>query len=191
MNSYFRLYKKIWDIYVFQLKKKHYIIVVDWRLSHANRDKENQRYKECNMAVRQLSIFLENRKGRLAAIAKILGNAGINIRALSVADTSEFGILRLIVENVEEAEKALRASDVVLHINDVTAVEIDNQPGGLASVLDLLNDSSINVEYMYALAEPKSEKPVLILRFSEPKVARELLRKGGARLLDEADLGMK
>lgn len=142
------------------------------------------------MAVRQLSIFLENRKGRLEAIATILGDAGVNIRALSVADTSEFGILRLIVDEVDVAEKCLRDNGVVLHINEVTAVEIENQPGGLARVLGMINESSINVEYMYALAEPKRVNPVLILRFSEPKTARELLRKGGAVLLNEEDLYM-
>lgn len=143
------------------------------------------------MAVRQLSIFLENRKGRLEAIARILGEAGINIRGLSVADTSEFGILRLIVEDVEHAAQILREKDVVLHINDVTAVEVSKEPGGLAKVLELLNKTDINVEYMYALAEPKSANPILILRFSEPGIAREVLRNGGARLLGESDLGMK
>jgi hypothetical protein len=142
------------------------------------------------MPVRQLSIFLENRKGRLETVAKILADKQINIRGLSVADTAEFGILRLIVEKVDAAEAALREAGVVLHINEVTAVEVDHQPGGLAKVLALLNGADINVEYMYALAQPESANPVMILRFDDPKTAREALKNGGCKLLNEADMAI-
>ncbi|MDD3953023.1 MAG: ACT domain-containing protein, partial [Lentisphaeria bacterium] len=100
------------------------------------------------MKVRQLSIFLENKVGRLAGVAKILGEAGVNIRALSVADTNDFGILRLIVDDIEKAEQKLRESNVVCRINNVTVVAVDNRPGGLAKVLSVLNASGVNVEYM-------------------------------------------
>ena len=143
------------------------------------------------MAVRQLSIFLENRKGRLAAMTRILAEAGIDICALSVADTSEFGILRLLVNDVEGAENILKKNNVSVHINEVTAVEVDRQPGGLCKVLSLLNDTNINVEYMYTVAQCAIANPVLVLRFSEPGVARDILRKNGVTLLDEKDLGMK
>ena len=142
------------------------------------------------MAIRQLSIFLENRKGRLETVAKILADNQINIRGLSVADTAEFGILRLIVEKVDAAEAVLRNAGVVLHINEVTAVEVNRQPGGLAKVLALLNKADINVEYMYALAQPESANPVMILRFDDPKTAREALKNGGCRLLNEADMAI-
>ena len=143
------------------------------------------------MAIRQLSIFLENRSGRLQAITAILAEAGIDIRGLSVADTSDFGILRIIVDDTAKAEAVLKANNVVLHTNDVTAIEVDHKPGGLAKVLRLLNDTPVNVEYMYTLAVPCGVNPVLILRFGEPKEAREKLRQGGVKLLDESDLGMK
>ena len=143
------------------------------------------------MAIRQLSIFLENRSGRLQAITAILAEAGIDIRGLSVADTSDFGILRIIVDDTAKAEAVLKANKVVVHTNDVTAIEVDHKPGGLAKVLRLLQDTSVNVEYMYTLAVPCGVNPVLILRFGEPKEAREKLRQGGVKLLDESDLGMK
>lgn len=140
------------------------------------------------MPIRQLSIFLENRKGRLAAVVAMLADAGIDIRGLSIADTAEFGILRLIVDNVSKAEEVLNANGVVLHVNDVTAIEVDKNPGGLAKILALLNSSDINVEYMYTLAEPQNANPVLVLRFSNPKIARDILRNGGAILLEECEL---
>ncbi|MGI5925410.1 MAG: ACT domain-containing protein [Lentisphaerae bacterium] len=141
------------------------------------------------MAIKQLSIFLENRVGRLAAVAKALGDAGINIRGLSVADTKDFGILRLIVDDVVTAEKVLRSHDTVCQINEVTAVEVDNHPGGLAKVLVALNEAKVNVEYMYAIAEPKGERPVMIFRFSDAKdAARAALRQIGAHLYEEEDL---
>ena len=143
------------------------------------------------MAIRQLSIFLENRSGRLQAITAMLAEAGVDIRGLSVADTSDFGILRIIVDDIAKAESVLKANNVVLHTNDVTAVEVDHKPGGLAKVLSLLHDTAVNVEYMYTLAVPNGVNPILIMRFSEPKKAREKLRAGGVRLLDEAEVGMK
>ncbi len=141
------------------------------------------------MAIKQLSIFLENRNGRLEAITKILDEKSVDILGLSLADTADFGILRLVVNNVTESEQALRAKGVVLHSNDVTAVEVSAEPGSLAKVLEALNDTQINVEYMYNLALPKNGKnPILILRFSEPLVAREHLRQAGCKLLNAEDL---
>ena len=142
------------------------------------------------MAIRQLSIFLENRSGRLQAITAILAEASIDIRGLSVADTSDFGILRIIVDDTAKAEAVLKANNVVFHTNDVTAIEVDHKPGGLAKVLRLLQDTSVNVEYMYTLAVPCGVNPVLILRFNEPQEVRAKLRQNGVKLLDESDLGM-
>ena len=143
------------------------------------------------MAIRQLSIFLENRSGRLQAITAILAEASIDIRGLSVADTSDFGILRIIVDDTAKAEAVLKANNVVFHTNDVTAIEVDHKPGGLAKVLRLPQDPSVNVEYMYTLAVPCGVNPVLILRFNEPQEVRAKLRLNGVKLLDESDLGMK
>ena len=143
------------------------------------------------MPIKQLSIFLENRSGRLEAIAKILEEKNIDICGLSLADTADFGILRMIVNDTDAAEAALREKGVVLHLNDVTAVAVEQKPGALAKVLAALNDTSINVEYMYNLSEPCNGNPVLILRFSEPKVARERLRQFGCTLLNGTDLAQK
>ncbi|MDD4098464.1 MAG: ACT domain-containing protein [Lentisphaeria bacterium] len=140
------------------------------------------------MTIRQLSIFLENRAGRLAAVAKILGDAGQNIRGLSVADTQDFGILRLIVDNVDAAAKVLREHDVVCHINEVIAVEVANSPGGLAKVLAVLVNTKVNIEYMYAVAEPKTANPVMIFRFSDPKTAEQALTQAGLHTYSEQDL---
>lgn len=140
------------------------------------------------MKVRQLSIFLENKVGRLAGVAKILGEAGVNIRALSVADTKDFGILRLIVDDIESAEKNLREQNVVCRINNVTVVAVDNRPGGLARVLSVLNASDVNVEYMYAVAEPNSERPLMVFRFSEGERAVAALQAAGLDILAEKQL---
>jgi hypothetical protein len=142
------------------------------------------------MAIRQLSIFLENRKGRLAAITSILAGANIDIAGISIADTAEFGIIRLIVDDVEKAVAILKENNVLHRIDDVTAVEVNRKPGGLAKVLSLIDSTDINVEYMYTLATPSNGNPVLILRFSEPSVARDTLRKGGVILLDEKVIGI-
>ncbi|MGI6356871.1 MAG: ACT domain-containing protein [Lentisphaerae bacterium] len=140
------------------------------------------------MTIRQLSIFLENRVGRLATIAKILGDAGQNIRGLSVADTQDFGILRLIVDNVDAAAAVLRQHDVVCHINEVIAVEVASTPGGLAKVLSVFVNTKINIEYMYAIAEPKTSNPVMIFRFSDPEAASQALSQAGMNVYSEKDL---
>lgn len=140
------------------------------------------------MTIRQLSIFLENRVGRLATIAKILGDAGQNIRGLSVADTQDFGILRLIVDNVDAAAAVLRQHDVVCHINEVIAVEVASTPGGLAKVLSVFVNTKINIEYMYAIAEPKTANPVMIFRFSDPEAASQALSQAGMNVYSEKDL---
>jgi len=140
------------------------------------------------MKVRQLSIFLENKVGRLAGVAKILGEAGVNIRALSVADTNDFGILRLIVDDIESAEKNLREHNVVCRINNVTVVAVDNRPGGLARVLAVINASDVNVEYMYAVAEPNSERPLMVFRFSEGERAVAALQASFLDILAQKQL---
>ena len=102
------------------------------------------------MKVEQISIFLENRPGALEGVTKIISDAGINIRALSLADTSDFGILRLIVNDVENAWKILKQNGYTVKRTDVVAVEVPDRPGGLHSILAVLNKKGINVEYMYA-----------------------------------------
>jgi len=140
------------------------------------------------MKIKQLSVFLENRTGRLANITTMLGDANINILALSLADTSDFGILRLIVDDVEKADAELRKHNTVCMINEVTAVEIDNKPGGLGRILQALQDKGINVEYMYAFAEPRSDKAAMIFRFDAPEEAGAALLEAGINVFGELDL---
>lgn len=135
------------------------------------------------MRVKQLSIFMENRAGRLAEIAQLLGDAGINIRALSLADTSDFGILRLIVNDVERALGVLRGAGHTVSLTDVVAVEVPDRPGGLASVLIPLRDAGVNVEYMYAFVEKATDKAVVIFRFEDIERAIQVLQSAGISIL--------
>ncbi len=140
------------------------------------------------MKVRQISVFIENRAGRLETVARLLGEARINIRALSLADTSDFGILRLIVNKPEEAQAMLRQQGFTIKLTDVVAVEVPDVPGGLAHVLGLLGGGSINVEYMYAFVEKAKDKAVLVFRFDDPAAAIKTLQQGGVHILREEDV---
>lgn len=140
------------------------------------------------MLVEQIAVFLENKSGRLAEIATILADNDINIRALSVADTADFGILRLIVDKVEEAKTALKEGGFTVGKTDVIAVEVEDACGGLAKVLDSLSSSQINVEYMYAFVNRVGEKAVLIFRFEKMEEAILKLKAGGFRILTKDDV---
>jgi len=135
------------------------------------------------MKVEQISIFIENKSGRLAEITRILGDAGINIRALSLADTSDFGILRLIVDNVETAKAVLKEKGFTVSKTEVVAVEVPDRPGGLSSLLQTLDANQINVEYMYAFVERCGGNTVIIFRFDETDKAIESLRGSGFTIL--------
>ena len=135
------------------------------------------------MKVKQLSIFMENRAGRMAEIARQLGEARINIRALSLADTSDFGILRLIVSDVDKAMKILKDSGHTVSLTEVVAVEVPDSPGGQASVLEPLRDGSVNVEYMYAFVEKATDKAVVVFRFEDANAAIAALKKAGISIL--------
>ncbi len=135
------------------------------------------------MKLKQLSIFMENRAGRLADVARVLGEARVNIRALSLADTSDFGILRLIVNDVDKALKVLKDSGHTVSLTDVIAVEVPDSPGGLASVLDPLQKAEVNVEYMYAFVEKATDKAVVIFRFEDVDAALRVLKQAGISVL--------
>jgi hypothetical protein len=135
------------------------------------------------MKVEQLAVFLENKSGRLAAITKILSDNGINIRALSVADTADFGILRVIVDQTDKAKQVLKDSGFTVGLTDVVAVEVIDKPGGLADVLAVLNQVEINVEYMYAFVEKSGQNAVIIFRFDDADTAIEVLQNAGIKIL--------
>ena len=136
------------------------------------------------MKVRQISIFLENRSGRLASVLKEVGRAGVNIRALSLADTSDFGILRLIVDDVEACVKALKDTGHTVSTTEVLAVEVPDHPGGLSGILDVLSAANLNVEYMYAFVSRATEKAVVVFRFEKVDAAIAALQKAGVSVLE-------
>ena len=135
------------------------------------------------MKVDQLAVFLENKSGRLAAITKALSDNSINIRALSVADTADFGILRLIVDDTDKATRVLKEGGFTVGKTDVIAVEVADKPGGLGRVLSVLHEAGLNVEYMYAFVEKSAENAVLIFRFDDPDIAITILQNAGIRIL--------
>jgi len=135
------------------------------------------------MKVIQISIFLENRAGRLAEVTKALASANINIRALSLADTSDFGILRLIVDDTEKAFKVLRENGFTVGKTEVIAVEVPDRPGGLAAIMDILAKENINVEYMYAFVQQSGEGAVILFRINELDRAIDILTKNGVTVL--------
>lgn len=137
------------------------------------------------MNIKQLSIFVENKQGRLADITEILSKANANIRALSIADTTDFGILRLIVDTPESAALALKEAGITVSITNVIAVGIDDVPGAFARPMRILADSGIDVEYMYAFITRKSEKAYVILRVADNDAATKILMDNGVELLDE------
>ena len=117
--------------------------------------------------VEQIAVFLENKSGRLAEITSIIAEEGVNIRALSVADTADFGILRLIVDNVEKAQNALKEKGFTVGRTNVLAVEVSDEVGGLAKVLRSIEKAGLNVEYMYAFVNKSGQNAVLIFRFED------------------------
>ena len=138
------------------------------------------------MKIRQLSIFAENKNGALYNITQLLKKANIDIHAFSVADTSNFGVLRLIVSDVRGSCKVLSEEDIVVNITDVIGVEIPDVPGGLSDVLEVLFYNSIGVEYMYAFVSPLSkEKAYVVLRVQNNDKAEKVLSDAGFKLIDD------
>ncbi|MEE9418475.1 MAG: ACT domain-containing protein [Desulfatiglandaceae bacterium] len=136
------------------------------------------------MQVEQISVFMENRAGRLAEITRVLGKAGVNIRAFSLADTSDFGILRLIVNDNDKAKAALKEHGFTVGKTTVVAVEVEDRPGGLNHILELLSKEDINVEYMYAFVQHTGENAVIIFRFDDIDAAVKLLLNNNVKVLE-------
>jgi hypothetical protein len=140
------------------------------------------------LKIKQLSIFLENKKGRMRKALEVLAHAGINIRALSIADISDFGILRLIVPRPEEAQALLLDNNFVVKMGHVIAVEMNDQPGGLSAVLRTLDDASINLDYLYAFVDEKEEKAIVLLHPEDIEAGIEALEKGRANIIAPEDV---
>ena len=142
------------------------------------------------MKIRQLSLFLENRPGQLRVPCKVLGDAGIDILTMSLADTQQFGILRLIVRDWEKAKQVLERAGVVVNVTDVLAVDVPDRPGGLASVLESFEKVGLGIEYMYALAasRERGKYATLVFRLEDPARAAKLLTGAGVKLLTAEEL---
>ena len=140
------------------------------------------------MQIRQISIFLENRPGQLSTICRDLADAGINIATLSLADTSDFGIVRMIVDDHEKAKQVLTEKGHVVNVREVLAVCVPDRPGGMAEVMQVLDRAGVNIEYSYAFAFHRGEKAVLVFRFNDVEKGRKALCEAGYMVLNEADV---
>ncbi|WP_242392686.1 amino acid-binding protein [Anaeromyxobacter oryzisoli] len=141
------------------------------------------------MQIRQLSLFLENKPGQLRIPAKVLGDAGIDILTMSLADTHQFGILRLVVKDTDRARAVLEDAGVVVNVTDVLAVDVPDRPGGLASVLEAFENAGLGIEYMYPFAtRERGRYATLLFRLEDPAKAASLLQQHGVRLVSPAEL---
>ena len=140
------------------------------------------------MRIRQISIFLENRPGQLSTICRDLADAGINIATLSLADTADFGIVRMIVDDHEKAKGVLTEKGHVVNVREVIAVCVPDRPGGMAEVMQVLDKAGVNIEYSYAFAFHKGEKAVLVFRFSDNNKAESALKAAGYTTLGEEEI---
>jgi hypothetical protein len=136
------------------------------------------------MKVEQISVFLENKPGALAEVTRILGETGVNIRALSLADTKDFGILRLIVNDNEKAKEVLVQKGLTVRKTEVVAVEVPDRPGGLAEIMKVLAEARINVEYLYAFVQQSGENAIIIFRFDETDRAIAVLSEKKVAILE-------
>ena len=140
------------------------------------------------MKVKQLSLFLENKPGALSRPVKLLAKAKLNILTLSIADTQQFGILRFVVRDWEEAKRLLEKDGFVVKVSDMVAIEVADEPGGLADILVTLEKARVNLEYMYGFTLRKEGKGVLAFRFDDPDSAIAALQKKGINPVRSVDL---
>ena len=140
------------------------------------------------MTIEQLSVFVENKPGKLVEALETIADAGVDLRALSLADTADFGILRIIVDNPQAALDALQDAGYLVRSNDVIPVSVGDKPGGLAAALRVLADSGIDVEYTYAFVSHEKERAYVILRVADNAVAAKVLEDNGIPLLTNEDM---
>lgn len=143
------------------------------------------------MKIHQISLFLENKPGHLNAICRTLAESGINIVTLSLADTQQFGIVRLIVEDWQKAKNALEKAGYVVNVREVVAATVSDRPGGMAEILDIVSAAGVNIEYMYAFTARHGDSAVLIFRFDNPDAAITALKAAGRDVLSTVELFKK
>ena len=141
--------------------------------------------------VKQLSVFIQNRAGKIASIVKALGEAGIDIRAISIADTADFGILRMLVDNIEEAKNTLANQNCIVSVNEVALVAVPDSPGGLSSMLELMAGEGIDIEYMYSLIQRGEDMAYMVLRVSDENKLIEMMKKRGMETVSADALGIR
>jgi hypothetical protein len=132
--------------------------------------------------IKQISLFVENRPGRMAKVAKTLSNAGVNIRALTIAEAGDFGVIRMVVDDPDKGYKVLKESAFTVSMTEVLVVEMKDTPGGLYEIVNTLGQSAVNVDYAYAFVTAKAEKAMLILRVDDISKARKALGEMGVKI---------
>jgi len=137
------------------------------------------------MGIKQISVFLENTTGRLSEVTKTLANAGINLRAISIADTADFGILRIIADKTDVAVNALNTAGFTTRQTDVVAVEIEDVPGSLAKLMDVFQQSQVNIEYLYASLEGQVGKAVVIFKLENHEKGQQILSENNLKMADK------
>lgn len=140
------------------------------------------------MKIHQLSLFLENKAGQMTGPCALLAEAGINILTLTLADTQQFGILRLIVKDWQKAKEVLEKAGHVVNVTEVVAIEVDNRPGGMKEILDVIDKHGINIEYVYAFTFKRGTKAILIFRFENPDYAVQCLQADGVNVVGSVEL---
>jgi hypothetical protein len=136
------------------------------------------------MGIKQISVFLENNAGRLGEVTGVLANAGINIRAISIADTADFGILRLIVNRSDDGVDALTKAGFTTRVSDVAAVEIEDSPGSLARVMELFQKTKVNIEYLYASLEGNAGKAVVVFKLEDHQKGLQIIKENGLTMIE-------
>jgi hypothetical protein len=140
------------------------------------------------MTINQISVFLENKSGRLAEVTKVLAEAQINIKAMTIADTADFGILRIIVNDAEKACQAFEKNGFTVRITKVLGIEIEDKPGGLHRVMDLFKNNGVNIEYLYASIERKKDKAVVIFKVEDAELGLKIVERGSLVAISEKEL---
>ena len=140
------------------------------------------------MKIQQVSVFLENKPGQLRRACDVLAKAKINMVTLSLADTAQFGILRLIVQDWQQAKSVLENAGYVVKITEVLALEVADQPGGLSRILDIVDGAGLNIEYMYAFTEKHGDRAMLVFRFANPDAALKVLQASAISPVNTVEL---
>jgi hypothetical protein len=140
------------------------------------------------MKIHQVSVFLENKPGQLRMACDVLAKAGMNMVTLSLADTAQFGILRLIVQDWQKAKTVLQKAGCVVKVTEVLAIEVADQPGGLSRILEIVDSAGLNIEYMYAFTEKRGGRALLVFRFTNPDAALRVLQTGGINVVGTVEL---